>query len=215
MSSTAEIVRVRWLGHKDYQSVWQEMKKFSNERNATTLDEVWLVEHPPVFTQGQNGRAEHILNPGDIPIVITDRGGQVTYHGPGQLMIYVLVDLIRKKTNVRELVTNLEQSIIDFLHEYNIHAYSKREAPGVYIDDEKICSIGLRIRHGCSYHGLAFNVAMDMHPFTLINPCGFTELKMTQFIDHGGLSDIKQTGDKLINYLMKNLGYTTSQYICD
>lgn len=207
----ANTIRVHWKGLQDYTSCWHAMQEFTNQRDSETLDEIWLLEHPPVFTQGQNGKAEHLLNTGDIPVVQTDRGGQVTYHGPGQLMVYTLIDLKRKHLNVRELVTLLEQSVIDMLAEYNIKAVAKREAPGVYVDEKKICSIGLRIRKGCSYHGIAFNVAMDLTPFTRINPCGFSTLEMTQFASLGGLKSTRETGQKLAGYLMKNLGYTSSK----
>lgn len=201
---------IHWLGRQDYKKTWEAMQAFTANRDETTVDEVWLLEHEPVFTQGQNGKPEHVLNPGTIPIVQTDRGGQVTYHGPGQLMMYVLIDLKRKKLNVREFVTLLEQSVIDLLAEYHIEAVAKREAPGVYIQDKKICSIGLRIRRGCSYHGIAFNVDMNLEPFSRINPCGFSTLTMTQFSTLGGLSNVLTTGRKLTNYLMKNLGYNAA-----
>lgn len=204
----ADILTIRWLGRKDYQPCWTAMQEFTQSRNEETADEVWLLEHTPVFTQGQNGKPEHVLNPGDIPVVQTDRGGQVTYHGPGQLMVYTLIDLRRKKINVRELVTLLEQSVIDLLAEYNIPAAAKAEAPGVYVDHKKICSIGLRIRKGCSYHGIAFNVALDLEPFSRINPCGFAQLQMAQFSELGGLQTTQETGRALVKYLMKNLRYT-------
>lgn len=206
-----DAVIVRWLGKQPYQPCWEKMQAFTQARNESTLDEIWLLEHFPVFTQGQNGKPEHVLNAGDIPIVQTDRGGQVTYHGPGQLMVYTLVDLKRKKLNVRQLVTLLEQSIIDLLAEHRITAYAKADAPGIYVNDAKIGSIGLRIRKGCSYHGIAFNVALDLEPFTRINPCGFTALKMAQFSTLGGLSDTQQTGTALIKHLAANLGYTDIQ----
>ncbi len=204
----ATSLTIRWLGRQDYSSCWQAMQQFTHHRNEETIDEIWLLEHHPVFTQGQNGKAEHVLTPGNIPVVQTDRGGQVTYHGPGQLMVYTLIDLKRKHLNVRELVTQLEQSIIDLLAEYGIIAHARREAPGVYVDGKKICSIGLRIRRGCAYHGVAFNVAMDLEPFTRINPCGFSQLKMTQFSALGGLDNTLEAGRKLVNYLMNNLVYT-------
>lgn len=185
------------------------MQEFTQSRNEETADEIWLLEHTPVFTQGQNGKPEHVLNPGDIPVVQTDRGGQVTYHGPGQLMVYTLIDLRRKKINVRELVSMLEQSVVDLLAEYNITAAAKAEAPGVYVDHKKICSIGLRIRKGCSYHGIAFNVALDLEPFSRINPCGFAQLQMAQFSELGGLQTTLETGRALVKYLMKNLRYTS------
>lgn len=206
---TADILTVRWLGRKDYHPCWQAMQEFTQTRDENTADEIWLLEHAPVFTQGQNGKPEHVLNPGDIPVVQTDRGGQVTYHGPGQLMVYTLIDLRRKKLNVRELVSMLEQSVVDMLAEYNIHAAAKADAPGVYIDNKKICSIGLRIRKGCSYHGIAFNVALDLEPFSRINPCGFAQLQMVQFSELGGLNSTLETGRALMKYLMKNLRYTS------
>lgn len=198
---------------QDYLHCWQTMQQFTNTRNEETADEIWLLEHSPIFTQGQNGKPEHVLNPGEIPVIQTDRGGQVTYHGPGQLMVYTLIDLKRKKFNVRELVTLLEQTMVEFLAAHQITAIAKPDAPGVYVDGNKICSIGLRIRRGCSYHGIAFNVAMNLEPFTRINPCGFSQLKMTQFSDLGGLQNPLESGRKLINYLMKNLRYTTADYV--
>lgn len=203
-----ETLIVKWLGQQDYVTCWQAMQAFTNARNADTIDEVWLLEHPPVFTQGQNGKPEHVLNPGNIPLVQTDRGGQVTYHGPGQLMVYLLIDLKRKQLVIREFVTRLEQCIIDFLAAYNIKACANREAPGVYVDQKKIASIGLRVRRGCTYHGIAFNVAMDLSPFSAINPCGFSTLKMTQCSALGGPLCTQQSGEQLVNYLIKNLGYT-------
>lgn len=206
---TPDILTIRWLGSKDYQPCWEAMQEFTQSRNEDTADEIWLLEHTPVFTQGQNGKPEHVLNPGNIPVVQTDRGGQVTYHGPGQLMVYTLIDLRRKKINVRELVTALEQSVIDLLAEYGITAAAKQEAPGVYVGDKKICSIGLRIRKGCSYHGIAFNVALDLEPFSRINPCGFAQLQMVQFSELGGLKSTLETGRGLVKYLSKNLRYTS------
>lgn len=206
---TSDILTIRWLGSKDYQPCWEAMQEFTRTRHEETADEIWLLEHTPVFTQGQNGKPEHVLNPGDIPVVQTDRGGQVTYHGPGQLMVYTLIDLRRKKINVRELVTALEQSVIDLLAEYHIHAAAKQEAPGVYVDQKKICSIGLRIRKGCSYHGIAFNVALDLEPFSRINPCGFAQLQMGQFSELGGLKSTLETGRGLVKYLSRNLRYTS------
>lgn len=206
---TADRVTVRWLGRQEYLPIWQAMQEFTQKRTEATTDEIWLLEHTPVFTQGQNGKPEHVLNPGNIPIVQTDRGGQVTYHGPGQLMVYTLVDLRRKQLNVRELVTILEQSIIDLLAEFNIIAIAKREAPGIYVNEKKIGSIGLRIRKGCSYHGIAFNIDLDLEPFTRINPCGFSALEMTTFANQGGLSSPLETGRRLIQYLQRNLRYTS------
>jgi lipoyl(octanoyl) transferase len=202
-----DTVIVRYLGKQDYSTCWEAMKQFTNKRDENTFDELWLLEHPPVFTQGQNGKPEHLLNPGDIPVIKIDRGGQVTYHGPGQLVVYTLVDIQRKKMNIRELVTILEASIIQLLSELGIQATAKCEAPGVYINNQKIGSVGLRIRRGCSYHGLAFNIQMELEPFTRINPCGFAQLKMTQLSDHTQVQNIDEISLKLVNYLVKNLGY--------
>jgi lipoyl(octanoyl) transferase len=201
-------VIIRFLGLQDYTTTWQAMQEFTNTRNEETADEIWLLEHPPVFTQGQNGKPEHLLNPGSILVIQTDRGGQVTYHGPGQLIAYTLIDLQRKKLNTRGIITLLEQAVIQFLFtEYQITAYAKCEAPGVYIDGKKICSIGLRIRRGCTFHGLALNVAMDLEPFSRINPCGFSKLAMTQLAAFKKTANISHTRIKLVEYLMKNLGY--------
>lgn len=208
-------LKIRWLGRQDYLSCWQAMQDFTNQRDENTVDEIWLLEHEPVFTQGQNGKAEHVLNPGNIPVVQTDRGGQVTYHGPGQLMVYTLIDLRRKQFQVRQLVSLIEQSIVDLLQEFGIAAAAKKDAPGVYVNENKICSIGLRIRRGCAYHGIAFNIALDLEPFNRINPCGYKALKMTQFSELGGLQDTLESGRKLINYLMKNLRYTSANYEFD
>lgn len=209
---TTNTLNIRWLARQDYLSCWEAMQHFTHSRDENTIDEIWLLEHNPVFTQGQNGKPEHILNAGNIPVIQTDRGGQVTYHGPGQLMLYILVDLRRKKINIRELVSILENAVIQVLAEYNILAYAKKEAPGVYVDERKICSIGLRIRKGCSYHGIAFNVSLDLEPFSRINPCGYTQLKMTHFAQLGGLDDILESGRKLVSYLTKSLGYTNVHY---
>lgn len=209
--TVGDIINIKWLGRKDYASCWLAMKEFTDNRQADTLDEIWFLEHDPVFTQGQNGKPEHILNPGDIPIVQTDRGGQVTYHGPGQLMVYTLIDLRRKKFNVRELVSALEQGVINMLAHYNIVALARTDAPGVYVNGDKICSIGLRIRRGCSYHGIAFNISLDTEPFTRINPCGFANLRMTHCAELGGPSKVQEAAEKLITFLMQTLRYTTAQ----
>jgi lipoyl(octanoyl) transferase len=185
----AHVLRVRQLGQVDYQPVWQAMQRFTAERTSDTIDELWLLEHPPVFTQGQAGKAEHILAMSDIPVVQIDRGGQVTYHGPGQLVAYLLLDLRRYKMGVRDLVRKLENSVIGILADHGIAAYGKVDAPGVYVRDEyaesKIASLGLRIRNGCCYHGLALNVSMDLAPFGLINPCGYQGLQVTRMADFG------------------------------
>lgn len=171
---------VRQLGLRPWEPVSQAMHLFTDSRQADTPDELWLVEHPPVFTQGQAGKAEHLLMPGDIPVVQSDRGGQVTYHGPGQQVMYVLIDLKRRKLGVRQLVTAIEQTVVETLAHYDVLAYARPDAPGVYVDGKKICSLGLRIRQGCSFHGLALNIAMDLTPFQRINPCGYAGLEMTQ-----------------------------------
>ena len=173
-------ILVRHLGLQPYEPVSQAMHHFTDSRDDTTLDEIWLVEHLPVFTQGQAGKAEHLLMTGDIPVIQSDRGGQVTYHGPGQQVMYVLLNLKRRKLGVRELVTLLEQTVVNTLAEYGIDAHPRADAPGVYVGEMKICSLGLRIRKGCSFHGLALNINMDLTPFQRINPCGYAGMEMTQ-----------------------------------
>lgn len=200
-------LEIRHLGLVSYTDTWQAMKDFTNARTEQTADEIWLLEHPPVFTQGQAGKPEHVLNPGDIPIVQTDRGGQVTYHGPGQLVMYVLFDLRRLKIGIRQLVTKLEDSVISVMQDYGVSARNRCDAPGVYVTDSKICSIGLRVRKGCSYHGIAFNVAMDLEPFSRINPCGFKNLTVTQVRDFANEVTIKDVEPKLVRYVQENFGY--------
>lgn len=200
-------LEIRRLGSVPYIDTWQSMKEFTNARTEQTADEIWLLEHPPVFTQGQAGKPEHILNPGAIPIVQTDRGGQVTYHGPGQLVMYVLFDLKRLKIGIRQLVTKLEDSVIAVLQEYGVNAKNRCDAPGVYVADSKICSIGLRVRKGCSYHGIAFNVAMDLEPFSRINPCGFKNLTVTQVSHFANEVSVKDIEPKLVRYVQENFGY--------
>ena len=187
------------------------MKNFTEQRNASTQDELWVLQHPPVFTQGLNGKPEHLLNPGNIPVIPIDRGGQVTYHGPGQLVIYCLLDLKRTDRGVRQLVSALEQSVIALLEYYGKTAYSRSDAPGVYVDNSKIASLGLRVRRGCSYHGLSLNVDMDLTPFQRINPCGYPGLQMTQLRDLGIQDDISQVSGRLLKPLAGFLGYTIVQ----
>lgn len=170
------------------------MQAFTDSRDEQTNDEIWLVEHNPVFTQGQAGKAEHILAPGDIPVVPVDRGGQVTYHGPGQQMMYVLLNIKRLKKGVRELVTALEQCIVNTLAKDNVEAYARCDAPGVYVDEKKVCSVGLRIRKSCSFHGLAYNVNMDLEPFQRINPCGYAGMEMTDSNRLGGIDSVDKAG---------------------
>ncbi len=179
MSSKEELI-IRQLGLQDYESTWHRMREFTDSRHAETCDEIWLLEHPPVFTLGQAGKTEHLLCPGDIPVINTDRGGQVTYHGPGQLVAYFLIDLRRKPWGVRCLVSLIEEGVINFLQNVGVQAHIKQGAPGVYVAEQKIASIGLRVRRGCTYHGLSFNINMDLEPFSRINPCGYQGLKVTQ-----------------------------------
>ena len=206
---------VRQLGLQDYQEIWHKMQDFTDNRNAETIDEVWLVEHYPVFTQGQAGKPEHLLQSGAIPLVQSDRGGQITYHGPGQQVMYVLIDIRRHQNlNVRRLVTALEQSVVRTLADYAIEGYSKVDAPGVYIDGKKICSLGLRIRKGCSFHGLAFNINMDLQPFHYINPCGYAGLEMCQLADFIGREEavLDKVSPKLVNHLTELLGYNLTKF---
>lgn len=197
---------VRRLGLMDYEPVWHAMQTFTDQRDENTPDELWLVEHPPVFTQGQAGRAEHLLAPGDIPVIQVDRGGQVTYHGPGQIVAYPLIDISRSKIGVRALVKGIEQAIIDVLKSYAVEAQLLEGAPGVYIDGVKIASLGLRIRRGKSFHGLAFNINMDLEPFQRINPCGFEGLQVTNLSAFADVS-MSEVEDRLISGLSGVLGY--------
>jgi lipoyl(octanoyl) transferase len=212
----SQSVIIRYLGQQDYQTVWDQMRAFVDARSADTQDEIWLLQHPPVFTQGQAGKAEHILNPGNIPIIQTDRGGQVTYHGPGQLVVYVLFDLQRLHLGTRQLVTNLETAVIRLLNDYKITATTRCDAPGVYVDAAKICSIGLRVRKGYSYHGLAFNIDMDLEPFSRINPCGYQDLKITQLRDHVQPINWVAIEGKMIQYLDDIFSYQVepAEMIC-
>jgi len=198
---------IRELGQVAYEPTWLAMKRFTDDRGPHTQDEVWLVQHPSVFTQGQAGKAEHLLLPGDIPVVKSDRGGQVTYHGPGQLVAYLMLDVRRLGFGVRELVTRMEQCLIDLLASYGVTAVARPDAPGVYVEGAKIASLGLRIRNGCSFHGLALNVDMDLEPFRRINPCGYAGLAMTQLRDHAGPIEFAEVGARLRSQLVKHLDY--------
>lgn len=205
---------VRQLGRQDYAKVWQAMQTFTDNRTPETPDELWLVEHPSVFTQGQAGKTEHLLMPGDIPVVKTDRGGQVTYHGLGQQVIYVMINLKRKKMGIRQLVTVIENSIIGALKDHAIEAIAKADAPGVYVAGKKIASLGLRVRKSCSFHGLALNVNMDLTPFLRINPCGYAGLEMTQTAELNGPQNIQAAGESLVTHLTNlletdNISYQT------
>lgn len=199
---------VRTLGLQPYEPVWQQMQVFTDQRQADTPDEIWLLQHTPVFTQGQAGKAEHLLDPGEIPVVKTDRGGQVTYHGPGQLIAYLLLDLRRKKLGVRDVVTLMEQAVIALLADYGQVAVARADAPGVYVDDCKIASLGLRVRRGCSFHGLALNVDMDLQPFSRINPCGYAGMQMTQLQNLCPDAGIDSLTKNLLDFLVKRLGYS-------
>jgi lipoyl(octanoyl) transferase len=199
-------VKTSFLGRQDYVPLWQAMQEFTNARDESTPDEIWFCEHPPVFTLGLNAAKEHLLAPGDIPVVQIDRGGQVTFHGPGMLMIYPLIDIRRGNIGVRKLVTALEQSVVDLAAEYNVKAASRADAPGVYVDGNKLASIGLRIRRGASFHGMALNVDVDLEPFTRINPCGYAELEMTDLHRLGIQLQLEETSTKLLPHFLHRLG---------
>ncbi len=204
MSDTLPLI-VRQLGRRDYAEVFDEQRAFTDARGPETPDELWFLEHDPVFTQGQAGKAEHLLQPGAIPVVQSDRGGQVTYHGPGQIVVYLLVDLRRLGYSIRSLVTRIEQSLVDTLAVYGIAANADPQAPGVYVNGAKIASLGLRVRKGCSYHGLSLNVDMDLEPFSRINPCGYQGLRMTQVAALGGPADLALVGTELEHQLRRHL----------
>ena len=196
----------RDLGLRAYEPVWRDMQGFTDKRDDTVPDEIWFCEHEPVFTLGINAAEEHLLAPGDIPVVQIDRGGQVTYHGPGILMVYPLIDLRRANIGVRDLVTALEQSTVDLAAEHGIEAAADPQAPGVYVANAKLASVGLRIRRGCSFHGMALNVNADLEPFSRINPCGFQDLEMTDLRRLGGEGDLAVIREKLLPHLLRHLG---------
>lgn len=198
---------IRRLGLVEYEPTWRAMQRFTDERSATTLDEIWFLEHPQVFTLGMNASREHVLAPGDIPVVQIDRGGQVTYHGPGQLVVYPLIDLRRSGLGVRDLVTALERSVIGLAAEYGVVAEARKNAPGVYVEGRKLASVGIRIRRGASYHGLALNVSLDLEPFGRINPCGYEGLQMTRLADIGGPESVGAATDALEPHLLRALGF--------
>ncbi len=195
-------IKIKQLGLQDYLPIWQAMQDFTQQRGKDTQDEVWIVEHLPVFTLGRNGKRKHILDAGNIPIIAIDRGGQVTYHGPGQLVIYLLIDLKRRKIGVRQLVTHIENAIINFLASHHINANNDPKAPGVYVNNQKIAALGLRISKGCSSHGLSLNVDMDLEVFKRINPCGYKGLKVTQCKDLGIKKSMTQIAHELVQYLL-------------
>jgi lipoyl(octanoyl) transferase len=198
-------INVRHLGLQPYERIWREMQRFTDDRDAGTEDEIWVVEHPPVYTLGLNGKREHLLKPADIPVIESDRGGQVTYHGPGQLVIYTLLDIKRLNISIRRLVTVLEQAMIDVLALYGIDASAKPDAPGVYVNGKKIGSIGLRIKKNCSYHGLSLNNNMNLGPFDFINTCGYSGLKVTRMADLGVLDSNEEIAIPVIQAIIKAL----------
>lgn len=208
MTTIDNKLNVRYLGTQPYQETWQAMSDFTENRGDQTIDEIWLVEHSAVFTQGLAGKAEHLLTNTDIPVVKSDRGGQITHHAPGQLVAYLMINIRRKDFNVRRFVTIIEEGIIDLLADHNVIAVAKPDAPGVYVDGKKIASLGLKIRKGCSFHGLALNVDMDLTPFLQINPCGYAGLEMTQCRDQGISSSVAELAPLLIEKLNQNLQYT-------
>ena len=197
---------VRDLGRQPYEPVWRAMQRFTDARGNGTPDELWLVEHDPVFTLGQAGKDEHVLMPGDIPVLHVDRGGQVTYHGPGQIVLYPLLDLKRLKVGVKDYVCRIEQAMIDTLADWNIHAQRREGAPGVYVNGAKIGALGIRVRHGCTFHGLAFNIAMDLEPFRRINPCGYQGLEVTSMLDLGGPSSLDAVKPMLVAHVARLFG---------
>lgn len=205
MPENPSLLHIRQLGRQPYTPIWQAMQRFTDARTTDTPDELWLLEHDPVYTQGQAGKAQHVLNPGAIPVLQCDRGGQVTYHGPGQLMAYTLIDLRRKNFGVREFVSALENATVKALSSYAIAAYAKPDAPGVYVGAEKIMALGIRVRHARTFHGLALNVCMDLAPFAGINPCGYADLRHTTVYDEGGPADLAVMGQTLVHELARAL----------
>jgi lipoyl(octanoyl) transferase len=204
-------IELRSLGRQEFEPTWRAMQRFTEERDADTPDEIWFTEHPPVFTLGQNASHEHLLAPGNIPVVQIDRGGQVTYHGPGQLMVYPLLDLKRLGLHIRGLVTALERSVVDLVREFGLEAAGRRDAPGVYVDGRKLASIGLRVRRGASYHGMALNVDVDLEPFSRINPCGFQGLEMTDLARLGVRHDLPSVAARLQRHLLRHFSRSHSR----
>ncbi len=201
------LLHLQQLGLCDYESTWHRMQHYTDQRTADSQDQLWLLEHPPVFTLGRAAKTEHLLTPGNIPIIQVDRGGQVTYHAPGQLIAYLLLDLHRKKLGIKRLVSHIEQAIINLLISYSINAHIKPGAPGVYVGKKKIAALGLRVRRGCTFHGLSLNVDMDLEPFDRINPCGHPGLKTTQLADLGAMPPLQQVGIDLSHHLANQLNY--------
>lgn len=206
-------IAVRFLGRQNYVPLWHAMQDFTDARSESTRDEIWFTEHPPVFTMGLNASKDHLLAPGEIPVVQIDRGGQVTFHGPGQLMVYPLLDLRRAGMGVRTLVTALEQSVVDLAADCGIAAASRADAPGVYVAGDKLASVGLRIRRGRSFHGMALNVDIDLEPFSRINPCGYAELKMTDLKRLGGGSRLDTVWPQLLPHFLRHLGFENLEVV--
>jgi lipoyl(octanoyl) transferase len=215
MSVAADKLALRTLGRRTYGPVWRAMQAFTETRDADTADELWAVEHPPVYTLGRNARPEHLLAPGTIPVVQVDRGGQVTYHGPGQAVLYTLVDLRRRGQGVRWLVSALEAAVIDLLAEYGIAAAARPDAPGVYVDGAKIASLGLRVRRGCAYHGVSLNVSMDLTPFAGINPCGYPGLAVTELRAFGVETQVETVLPLLAEGVARRLGHRGCRFLSD
>ncbi len=201
-------VRIRHRGVEDYDQIWREMRDFTAQRGSHTPDELWVLEHAPVYTLGLNGDRSHVVGPLRAPLIGSDRGGQVTYHGPGQLIIYTLIDLNRKTLGVRSLVTGLEQAVIRLLSQYGLRGQARREAPGVYVEGRKIASLGLRVRRGCSYHGLSLNVDLDLTPFAAIDPCGQRDLEVTSLAQLGVAVRCRETAAPLLLQLIDHFGYS-------
>ena len=209
------LIVVRALGLQDYEPLWRGMQQFTESRSPQTPDEIWFAEHPPVFTLGLNASRDHLLTPGDIPVIQVDRGGQVTYHGPGQLMIYPLIDLKRAGLGVRDLVTALEQTVVDLVGEFNIEAASRKDAPGVYVKGRKIASVGLRVRRGASYHGMALNIDVELEPFSRINPCGFSDLEVTDLRALGISATSSEIQAMVQAHLLRHLHVNHKQVVSD
>ena len=213
--AATDLIVVRHLGHQDYEPLWRAMQQFTDTRAAQTPDEIWFTEHPPVFTLGLNASRDHLLAPGDIPVIQIDRGGQVTYHGPGQLMIYPMIDLRRAGLGVRSLVTALERTVVDLAATFSIDAVARADAPGVYVDGRKIASVGLRVRRGASYHGMALNIDVDLEPFSRINPCGFRNLEVTDLRALGVTASAGEIAQLVQERLLSNLSMSGREVVSD
>lgn len=209
------LIVARLLGLHDYEPLWRAMQRFTESRSSLTPDEIWFTEHPPVFTLGLNASRDHLLAPGNIPVIQVDRGGQVTYHGPGQLMIYPLIDLKRAGLGVRDLVTALEQTVVDLVADFGIEAASRKDAPGVYVEERKIASVGLRVRRGSSYHGMALNIDVDLEPFSRINPCGFHDLEVTDLAALGIVEPPAAIQERVQRNLLRHLRMSDRQVVSD